>query len=76
MTLLPTSVTAIDVGGLERCATCTFRVSSSTAKCGFDFKLHEGVVTKSNGIELLRSIAWTFERYRFLRKTTGPARCR
>jgi len=22
----------------------------------FDFKLHEGVVTKSNGIELMRSI--------------------
>ncbi len=50
------ALTAIDVGGLERLRNLHFQDQLVDGRMQFDFKLHEGVVTKSNGIELMRSI--------------------
>jgi hypothetical protein len=50
------ALTAIDVGGLERLRNLHFQDQLVDGRMRFDFKLHEGVVTKSNGIELMRSI--------------------
>jgi len=50
------ALTAIDVGGAERLRNLHFQDELVDGRMQFDFKLHEGVVTKSNGIELMRSI--------------------
>jgi hypothetical protein len=50
------ALTAIDVGGTERLRNLHFQDELVDGRMRFDFKLHEGVVTKSNGIELMRSI--------------------
>jgi hypothetical protein len=50
------ALTAIDVGGVERLHNMHFQDQLIDGRMLFDFKLHEGVVTKSNGIELMRSI--------------------
>jgi hypothetical protein len=50
------ALTAIDVGGFERLRNLHFQDELVDGRMQFDFKLHEGVVTKSNGIELMRSI--------------------
>ncbi len=50
------ALTAIDVGGLERVRNLHFQDQLVDGRMQFDFELHEGVVTKSNGIELMRSI--------------------
>ncbi|HWN39715.1 MAG TPA: mismatch repair protein [Gammaproteobacteria bacterium] len=50
------ALTAIDVGGAERLRNLHFQDQLVDGRMQFDFKLHEGVVTKSNGIELMRSI--------------------
>ncbi len=50
------ALTTIDVGGLERLRNLHFQDELVDGRMQFDFKLHEGVVTKSNGIELMRSI--------------------
>jgi hypothetical protein len=50
------ALTSIDVGGLERLRNLHFQDQLVDGRMQFDFKLHEGVVTKSNGIELMRSI--------------------
>jgi hypothetical protein len=50
------ALTAIDVDGLARLRNLHFQDQLVDGRMQFDFKLHEGVVTKSNGIELMRSI--------------------
>ena len=50
------ALTAIDVGGLELLRNVHFQDELVDGRMKFDFKLHDGVVTKSNGIELMRSI--------------------
>ncbi len=50
------ALTAIDVGSPERLRNLHFQDQLVDGRMQFDFKLHEGVVTKSNGIELMRSI--------------------
>ena len=50
------ALTAIDVGGAERLRNQHFQDQLVDGRMQFDFELHEGVVTKSNGIELMRSI--------------------
>src|SRR5262245_17073444 len=50
------ALTTIDVGGAERLRNLHFQDQLVDGRMQFDFKLHEGVVTKSNGIELMRSI--------------------
>jgi hypothetical protein len=50
------ALTAIDVGGMTRLRNLHFQDELVDGRMQFDFKLHEGVVTKSNGIELMRSI--------------------
>ena len=50
------ALTAIDVGGAERLRNLHFQDQFVDGRMQFDFELHEGVVTKSNGIELMRSI--------------------
>jgi hypothetical protein len=50
------ALTAIDVGGTTRLRNLHFQDELVDGRMQFDFKLHEGVVTKSNGIELMRSI--------------------
>jgi hypothetical protein len=50
------ALTSIDVGGVERLRNLHFQDQLVDGRMQFDFKLHEGVVTKSNGIELMRSI--------------------
>jgi DNA mismatch repair ATPase MutS len=50
------ALTAIDVGGLELLRNLHFQDELVDGRMKFDFKLHDGVVTKSNGIELMRSI--------------------
>jgi DNA mismatch repair ATPase MutS len=50
------ALTAIDVGGLERLRNQHFQDQIVDGRMQFDFQLHECVVTKSNGIELMRSI--------------------
>jgi hypothetical protein len=50
------ALTSIEVGGLERLRNLHFQDELVDGRMRFDFKLQEGVVTKSNGIELMRSI--------------------
>jgi hypothetical protein len=50
------ALTEIDVGGLERLRNLHFQDELVAGRMQFDFKLQAGVVTKSNGIELMRSI--------------------
>ena len=50
------ALTDIDVGGGERLRNMHFQDELVDGQMKFDFKLREGVVTKSNGIELMRSI--------------------
>ena len=50
------ALTEIDVGGAQRLRNLHFQDEIVDGRMQFDFKLHEGVVTKSNGIELMRSI--------------------
>jgi hypothetical protein len=50
------ALTSIDVGGRQRLVNLHFQDQLADGRMLFDFKLHEGVVTKSNGIELMRSI--------------------
>jgi DNA mismatch repair ATPase MutS len=50
------ALTSLDVGGAERLRNLHFQDQLVDGRMLFDFKLHEGVVTKSNGIELMRSI--------------------
>jgi hypothetical protein len=50
------ALTSIDVGGPKRLVNLHFQDQLVDGRMLFDFKLHEGVVTKSNGIELMRSI--------------------
>ena len=50
------ALTTIDVSGAERLRNLHFQDQLVDGRMQFDFKLHEGVVTKSNGIELMRSI--------------------
>jgi hypothetical protein len=50
------ALTSIDVGGAGRLSNRHFQDQLVDGRMRFDFKLHEGVVTKSNGIELMRSI--------------------
>ena len=50
------ALTDIDRPAQHAYATCISKMSSSTASMKFDFKLRDGVVTKSNGVELMRSI--------------------
>jgi hypothetical protein len=50
------ALTSIDVGGPARLRNLHFQDQLVDGRMRFDFKLHEGVVTKSNGIELMRSI--------------------
>ena len=47
-----------DIGGLEdgNLQNVHFQDELENGKMKFDFKLREGVVTKSNGLELMRSI--------------------
>jgi DNA mismatch repair ATPase MutS len=50
------ALTDIDVGGGERLRNMHFQDELVDGQMRFDFKLRDGVVTKSNGIELMRSI--------------------
>jgi hypothetical protein len=50
------ALTEIDVGGPERLRNLHFQDELLDGRMQFDFKLQAGVVTKSNGIELMRSI--------------------
>jgi hypothetical protein len=50
------ALTEIDVGGSGRLRNLHFQDELRDGRMKFDFKLHEGVVTKSNGLELMRSI--------------------
>jgi MutS-like protein len=53
------ALTEIDVGGAERLRNLHFQDEIVDGRMQFDFKLREGVVTKSNGLELMRSIGLT-----------------
>lgn len=50
------ALTDLDVGGAGRLRNMHFQDELEDGQMRFDFKLREGVVTKSNGIELMRSI--------------------
>jgi hypothetical protein len=50
------ALTSVEVGGAELLRNLHFQDQLVDGRMVFDFKLHEGVVTKSNGIELMRSI--------------------
>jgi hypothetical protein len=50
------ALTSIEVGGVERLRNLHFQDELVDGRMRFDFKLQQGVVTKSNGIELMRSI--------------------
>ncbi len=50
------ALTEIDVGGNVRLRNLHFQDELQDGRMKFDFKLHEGIVTKSNGLELMRSI--------------------
>lgn len=50
------ALTSIEAGGVERLRNLHFQDELVDGRMLFDFKLREGVVTKSNGIELMRSI--------------------
>lgn len=50
------ALTDIDVGGGERLRNMHFQDELTAGRMKFDFKLRDGVVTRSNGVELMRSI--------------------
>jgi hypothetical protein len=50
------ALTSIAVGGVERLRNLHFQDELVDGRMRFDFRLQDGVVTKSNGIELMRSI--------------------
>ncbi len=50
------ALTQIEVGGSGRMRNLHFQDELVDGRMKFDFKLHEGIVTKSNGLELMRSI--------------------
>ena len=50
------ALTEIDMGGSGRLRNLHFQDELRDGRMKFDFKLHEGIVTKSNGLELMRSI--------------------
>jgi hypothetical protein len=50
------ALTEIDVGAGGRLRNLHFQDELVDGRMKFDFKLHEGIVTKSNGLELMRSI--------------------
>jgi DNA mismatch repair ATPase MutS len=50
------ALTDIDVGGGERLRNMHFQDELVDGRMKFDFQLREGIVTRSNGIELMRSI--------------------
>ena len=50
------ALTDIDVGGGNRLRNLHFQDELRDGRMLFDFRLRDGVVTKSNGIELMRSI--------------------
>jgi hypothetical protein len=50
------ALTEIDVGGSGCLHNLHFQDELQDGRMKFDFKLHEGIVTKSNGLELMRSI--------------------
>jgi hypothetical protein len=50
------ALTEIDVGGGGHLRNLHFQDELRDGRMMFDFKLHEGIVTKSNGLELMRSI--------------------
>jgi hypothetical protein len=50
------ALTSVDVGGAELLRNLHFQDQLVDGRMLFDFKLRDGVVTKSNGIELMRSI--------------------
>jgi hypothetical protein len=50
------ALTEIDVAGSGRLRNLHFQDELHDGRMQFDFKLHEGIVTKSNGLELMRSI--------------------
>jgi len=50
------ALTEIDVAAGGRLRNLHFQDELRDGRMKFDFKLHEGVVTKSNGLELMRSI--------------------
>jgi hypothetical protein len=50
------ALTQIDVGDGAHLRNLHFQDELSDGRMKFDFKLHEGIVTKSNGLELMRSI--------------------
>ena len=50
------ALTEIDVAARGRLRNLHFQDELRDGRMKFDFKLHEGIVTKSNGLELMRSI--------------------
>jgi hypothetical protein len=50
------ALTEIDVAASGRLRNLHFQDELRDGRMKFDFKLHEGIVTKSNGLELMRSI--------------------
>jgi len=50
------ALTEIDVAASGRLRNLHFQDELQDGRMKFDFKLHEGIVTKSNGLELMRSI--------------------
>jgi hypothetical protein len=50
------ALTEIDMEGRGRLRNLHFQDELVDGRMKFDFKLHEGIVTKSNGLELMRSI--------------------
>jgi len=50
------ALTEIDVAERSRLRNLHFQDELRDGRMKFDFKLHEGIVTKSNGLELMRSI--------------------
>jgi DNA mismatch repair ATPase MutS len=50
------ALTQIDVGAGGRLRNLHFQDELVEGRMQFDFKLHAGIVTKSNGLELMRSI--------------------
>jgi DNA mismatch repair ATPase MutS len=50
------ALTEIDVAGRGQLRNLHFQDELQEGRMKFDFKLHEGIVTKSNGLELMRSI--------------------
>src|SRR5688572_719914 len=50
------ALTEIDVAGRGQLRNLHFQDEQQEGRMKFDFKLHEGIVTKSYGLELMRSI--------------------